>query len=156
MLQNGTRYVKKWCPMSFQQAWLQVIYILSFFQFPYYVSLSLSVISTSLAQTCCKCCNLLVSVVLNVGFITNEMGMENNIHVAYMWRKQSEIKWTWRVISMLPQFEALRTCCSGFPIATKWCCYVTRMWRWCEVQPEPTTPGITTLEIHHSTRFTLL
>ena len=34
---------------------------------------------------------------------------------------------------LLPQCEALRTCRSGFPIATKWCC--DRMWRSCCVKP---------------------
>jgi len=50
---------------------------LSFFQFGFYLSLSLSVISTSLAQ---PCCNLSVNVVLNVRFTTNKMCVKNKTH----------------------------------------------------------------------------
>ena len=45
---------------------------------------------------------------------------------------------------LLPQCEALRTCCSGFPMATKWCCdqdvkvvpganFTKRTCDWCSV-----------------------
>jgi len=61
------------------------------FPFAFYLSLSLSVISTSLAQPCCKLCNLSVSVVLNVQFTTKEMCVKNNTHI-YIWRKQAEIE----------------------------------------------------------------
>jgi len=39
--------------------------------------------------------------------------------VAGLWRKQAITEWSRR---LKPQCEALRTCCSGIPIATKWCC----------------------------------
>jgi len=42
------------------------LFISNFFQFAFYLSLSVPVISTSLAQHYCKCCNLLVSAELNV------------------------------------------------------------------------------------------
>ena len=52
-------------------------------------------------------------------------GCARRITPIYMWREQAII----RVIMacdlyccLLPQCEALRTCLSGFPIATKWCC----------------------------------
>jgi len=69
------------------------------------------------------CCNLSVDVALNVRFTMNGMCVKNNTHM-YVVRTSNN-----RVISLgdlycclLPQCEALRTCCSGFPIATKWCC----------------------------------
>ena len=45
------------------------------------VYLSLPVISTSLAQPCCKFCNLWVGVVLNVRFSMNGMCVKNNTHI---------------------------------------------------------------------------
>ena len=45
-------------------------------------------------------------------------GCERTIPI-YKWRKQAIIKWSRRVCCcLLPQCEALRTCCSDFPIAT--------------------------------------
>jgi len=49
------------------------LFISKFSQFAFYLSLSLSVISKSLAKLCNKCCNHSVSVVLNVRFATNGM-----------------------------------------------------------------------------------
>ena len=55
-------------------------------------------------------------------------------HVYVAWTSNN------RVISLgklccclLPQCKALCTCCSGFPITTKWCC--DRMWKRCGVHP---------------------
>jgi len=69
------------------------------------------------------CCNLSVGVALNMWFTTNGMCAKNNTHI-YVARTSND-----RVIAahdlyccLLPQCEALRTCCSGFPIATKWFC----------------------------------
>jgi len=47
-------------------------------------------------------------------------GCARNITPIYMWREQAITAWSWHVISccLLPQCEALRTCRSGFPIAT--------------------------------------
>jgi len=92
-----------------------------------------------------QCCyNLSVGVALNIWFTTTGMCAKNN--TTYMWREQATIEWSWRVISgdtndvndwtqqqrtrrviaahdlyycFLPQCEALRTCRSGFPIATQ-------------------------------------
>jgi len=47
------------------------LFISKFFQFPFYLCLPLAVISKSLAQPCCKCCNFSVSIVLNVRFTTD-------------------------------------------------------------------------------------
>jgi len=55
-------------------------------QFAFYLPLPLSVISTSLAQPCCKCFNLLVGVTLNVRFTTNGICMKNNNRYRYAWR----------------------------------------------------------------------
>jgi len=57
------------------------LFILKFFQFAFYLSLSLSIISTSLAQPCCKYCNLAITVVLNVQFTMNKMLVKNSTHV---------------------------------------------------------------------------
>ena len=66
------------------------------------------------------CCNLSGGVVLIVRFITNGMCTKNK--KIYAWCTQATI----REIAMhdlycclLPRCEALRTCRSGFPIATK-------------------------------------
>jgi len=86
------------------------------------------------------CCNLSGGVALIVWFTTNGMCAKNkNI---CMWREQAIIEWSWWVTSnacepgeqlivlatgddesdlycyLLPRCEALRTCRSGFPIAT--------------------------------------
>ena len=87
MLRNGAEHaikwcpiIRKWCPASYEMAQDKLengaqccfskfdgrLFICKFFQFEFYLSLSLSVISTNLAQPCCMCCNLSVSVVLNV------------------------------------------------------------------------------------------
>ena len=80
-------------------------------------------------------------IVLNVRFTTNRMCAKNN--TIYMWHEQAIIEWSWWVTSnnacetsqqlivlingddnsvlyccLLPQCEALRTFCSGFPTAT--------------------------------------
>ena len=60
------------------------IFISAFSQFGFYLSFSLSVISKSLAQLCCKCCNHSVSVVLNVRFATNGMYVKNNTHICVL------------------------------------------------------------------------
>jgi len=77
------------------------------------------------------CCNLSIGIVLNVWFTMNGMCAKNNTHI-YVARTRSSN----RVIlsgdlycCFLPQCEALRTCHSGFLIATKWCCH---LWQGCE------------------------
>jgi len=64
-LENGTQC----CFSKFDCS----LFISNFFQFAFCLSPSHSVISTSVAQTCCKCCNVSVSVVLNVRFTKNRM-----------------------------------------------------------------------------------
>ena len=72
---------------------------------------------------CCICnnvgCNLSVGIALNVWFTMNGMCAKNNTHI-YVARTSNN-----RVIAacelyccLLPQCEALRTCRSGYPIAT--------------------------------------
>ena len=93
-----------------------------FSQFAFYLSLSLSVISKSLAQFCCKCCNYSVSVVLNVRFATNGMYVKNNTHIYVSQTIRNRISTTWDLyLCLLPQCEALHTCRLGFPITSKWC-----------------------------------
>jgi len=91
------------------------LFIFSFFQFAFCLSLSLSVISTSLSQTFCKCCNLSVSVVLNLcdSPWTRCAWRTTPIH---KWREQAETEWAQRVIFMQPKCEPLHTCCPGFPV----------------------------------------
>ena len=66
------------------------------------------------------CCNLSFGVVLNVWFTTNGMCTKNNTHTYCMWHEQAirMIMACDLYCCLLPQCEALRTCCSGFPIAT--------------------------------------
>ena len=96
------------------------LFVSKFSQFALYLSLSHSVISKSLAQPFCKCCSLSVSIVLNVRFTTNGMCVMNNTRVARTSR--NKINTTCDLYCYLvPQCEGLRTCCSAFPITTKWC-----------------------------------
>jgi len=96
------------------------LFISEFSQFAFYLSLSLSVISKNLAHSFCKCCSLSISVVVNLRFTTNGMCMKNNTHVART--RRNKISKTWDLYCCLvPQCEALRTCCSAFLITTKWC-----------------------------------
>jgi len=58
-------------------------------------------------------------IAVNARFTTNGMCAKNNMSC-----KQAITEWSRQVIycCLLPQCEALHTCRSGFPIATKWCC----------------------------------
>jgi len=97
------------------------LFISRFSQFAFYLSLSLSVISKSLAQPCCKWCNLSVSVVLNVEFATNGMYMKNNTHIYVSQTSRNRMGTKWDLCcSLLPHCEALHACCLGFPITIKW------------------------------------
>jgi len=100
------------------------LFISKFSQFAIFLSLSLSVISKRLTQPCCKCCSLSLSVVVNVRFTTNGMCMKNNSHVT--WTSRNKMNTTWDFYCLLPQCEALRTCCSAFSITT------TMVWPGCE------------------------
>jgi len=64
-------------------------------QFAFCLSLSLSVISKSLAQFCWKCCNHSVSVVLNVRFATNGMYVKNNTHIYVSQTSRIRMSTTW-------------------------------------------------------------
>jgi len=96
------------------------LFISKFSEIAFYLSLSLSVISKNLTQPWCKCYSLSVRIVLNVRFTTNGMCMMNNTHVARTSRNKMITTWDLHCC-LLQQWEALRTCCSAFPIATKWC-----------------------------------
>jgi len=134
MPSNGVWQVWTWCPTCYEMApdksengtqccfnkFACRLFITKFSQFAFYLSLSHSVISKSPAQPFCKCCSLSVSIVLNVRFTTNRMCVMNNTRVARTSR--NKISTTWDLYSWLvPQCEGLRTCCSAFPITTKWC-----------------------------------
>jgi len=96
------------------------LFISTFIEIAFYLSLSISVISKNLAQPWCKCCSLSVSTVLNVRFTTNGMGMMNNTQVARTSRNKMITTWDLHCC-LVQQWEALRTCCSAFPITSKWC-----------------------------------
>jgi len=96
------------------------LFISNFIEIAFYLSRSLSVISKSLAQLCCKCCSLSFSIALNVRFTTNGMCMMNNNHVALTSRNKMITTWDLHCC-LVQQREALRTCCSAIPITTKWC-----------------------------------
>ena len=97
------------------------LFISKFIDIAFYLSLSLPVISKSLTQPWCKCCSLSVSIVLNVRFATNGMCMMNNTHVARNAAENKIITTCDLNCCLVQQWEALRTCCSAFPITTKWC-----------------------------------
>jgi len=71
------------------------------------LSLSLSVISTSLAQPYCKCFNFPVGVALNVRFITHGMFAKNNTHTHVA---RTSNKWSWQVISIAACCHAVKFC----------------------------------------------
>jgi len=96
------------------------LFIYKFIEIAFYLSLSLSVISKSPTQPWCKCCSLSVSIVLNVRFTTNGMCVMNNTHVPRTSRNKMITTWDLHCC-LVQQWEALRTCCSAFPITTKWC-----------------------------------
>jgi len=96
------------------------LFISTFIEIAFYLSLSISVISKNLAQPWCKCCSLSVNTVLNVRFTTNGMGMMNNTQVARTSRNKMIMTWDLHCC-LVQQWEALRTCCSAFPITSKWC-----------------------------------
>ena len=95
------------------------LFISNFIEIGFYLSPSLSVISKSLAQPWCKCCSLSVSIVLKVRITTNGMRMMNNTHVARTSRNKMITTWG-LYCCLVQQWEALRICCSAFPITTKW------------------------------------
>ena len=126
-LENGAQHAMNWRLISKKMVSNVVVtsliagYLyLSFFQFAFYLSLSLPIISISLAQPCCKCCSLSVSIVVNVRFTTNRMCMKKNTHVALTSRNKMSTTWD-LYCCLVPQWEALRICCSAFPITTNWC-----------------------------------
>jgi len=94
------------------------LFISQFSQFAFYLSLSLSVISKSLAQPRCKYYSLSVTVVVSVWLTTNKMCVKNSTHVARTSRNKMSTTWDLSCC-LVPQYEALRTCCSAFPITTK-------------------------------------
>ena len=115
---NGSRYIRKCCPILFQQVWLQVIYIKVF-------SVCILLVSFTLSHFKNSCLTLLqvlksLSVVVNVRFVTNGMCVKNNTHVA--WTSRNRLSTTWDLYCcMVPQCGALCTCSSVFLITTKWC-----------------------------------
>jgi len=96
------------------------LFISKFSQFAFHLSLSLSVISKSLAQLCCKYCNHSVGVVLSVRFAAGEMCVGSNTHI-YVSRTSSNRMSTMCNLCccLLPQCGALRTCRSSFLITTQ-------------------------------------
>ena len=61
-----------------------------------------------------------LSVVVNVQLTTNRMCMKNNPHASRTSRNKMSVTWD-LYCCLVQQWEALRTCCSTFPITTKWC-----------------------------------
>ena len=96
------------------------LFISKFSPIAFYLYLSLSVISKNIAQPFCKSCSLSPRTVLIVRFTTNGMCMMNNTHVAQISRNKMRTTQD-LYCCLVPQCEALRTCCSAFPITTKWC-----------------------------------
>jgi len=58
--------------------------------------------------------------VVNVRFTTNGMCVKNNTHVPRTSRNRMSTTWD-LYCCLVPQCEAVRTCCSALLITTKWC-----------------------------------
>jgi len=124
---NGAQHAVKWRPISLENS-VQCCFckfdcsliVCKIFQFACYLPFSLSLISTSLAHACCKCCNLSISVVLIVQFTMKGMRVKNNTHIYVAQTSRNTMSITCDLYCcLLKQCEALRTCHLGFPIATK-------------------------------------
>ena len=108
------------------------LFISKFSQFAFYLSLSLSFISKGLAQPFCKCCNLSVSIALNVRFTTNGMCVMDNTHVGRTSRNKMSTKWDLHCC-LVPQCEML-CALAARPFQSQQSGAWPRMWRWCQVQ----------------------
>jgi len=77
----------------------------------------------SLETPAIKCCDLSGGIALIVWFTTSGMCMKNNTTI-YVVRASNSKRDCEHALycCLLPRCETLRTCRSGFPIATKWCC----------------------------------
>jgi len=107
------------------------LFISKFSQFAFYLSLSHSVISKSLAQPFCKCCSLSVSIVLNVRFTTNGMCVMNNTRVARASRNKISTTWTFIVACC----HSGKVCAlAALPFQSQQSDALTRMWIWCHVK----------------------
>jgi len=110
------------------------LFISKFSQFAFYLSLSLSVISKSLAQVCSKCCNHTVSAMSNVRFAMNGMYVKNNSHIYVSQTSRNRMSMTWDLYCcLLPQCEICIH--SAWAFQSQQTGALTRMWRWCQVQP---------------------
>jgi len=124
-LQNGAQNDMKWRPVDTKMtpnvvlASLNALYLNLSFCSLHFTCLSLSFISKYLAQHCCKFCSFSVDVVVNMRFTANGMCVKNKTHVAQTSRNKMSTTWN-LYCCLVPQCEALRTCCSAFPITTKW------------------------------------
>jgi len=125
-LENGAQY----CFSKF----VCRLFISKFSQSEFYLSLLLSVISKSLAKLCSKCCNLSVSIVLNVRFTMSRMFLRNNTHRIVVQTCTNTMSTTWDFYCcLLTQCEfcalAARHLQSPQSGALTW------IWEWWQVQP---------------------
>ena len=142
-LENGVLYAMKWRPIVKNGAQCCFnnfdcrLFRSKFSQFAFYLSLLLSVISESLAQPCCKCCNLSASVLLNVQLTTNGMCVKTNTHIYVTRRSRNTMSTTCDLYCcLLPQCEALCTCLLRLSNHNKLVLSaLTSMWMWFQVQP---------------------
>jgi len=116
-LENGAQQTKKWfldklenraqCCFSMCDCRLFISKIL-WKQFAFYLSLSLSVISTSLAQPCCKCSTSRLA--LRCMRDSTRTGCAWRTRPIYMWRKETIIEWARRMISIVACCHSLKLC----------------------------------------------
>ena len=139
---NGAQHGIKWCPISKKMVPNMLLnhdraqscfnkfdcrlFISKFSQYAFYLSFSLSLISKSLAQPCCKCCNHSVrDCVECVIRLKRDVHEEQRPHIGvanYVSQTRRRMSTTWDLnCCLLPQCEALHTCCLCFPITTNWC-----------------------------------
>ena len=94
MLKNGARKLENGA-QSFCNKFDCKLFISKFSQFAFYLALSFSFITKSPDQPCCKCCNLSVSVVLNVRFTMNGMRVKNNTHIYVAQTSSNRMNTSW-------------------------------------------------------------
>ena len=107
---NGVRSVRRWCPICVSKFDCRsFISKILWKRFAFCLPLSLSVISTSLIQPCCKCFNPRLA--LRWMCDSPRTGCGWRTPTTYTRREQAMIKWGRRVISVV-------TCCNNVKLCT--------------------------------------
>ena len=105
-------------------------YLHLIFSVTFYLSLSLSVISKSLAQHCCKCCSLSA-----LWWMCDSPRTGCAWRTTPMWCEHAVIKWARHGIFIVPWCHSVKPCAlAARPFQSQQSGALTRMWRWCQAQ----------------------